>query len=166
MILAYCDFKTVLTLNYTSKKFIRLCLKEQRRRVRIYSSNPTKFENPNSRFYGVKCDGILVQLEYFIENRSVSIKQQQIRLDCKKYGYVAGFKNGYCKSCNDKKLEIDCEQRILRDSYEEGCVYSNARYSKLSQVERLKERRAEDDREEAVRKAAINNSKPTKFIGK
>jgi hypothetical protein len=166
MIMAYCDFKTILTLNCVCKRFVWLCQKERARRLRIYSSRPTKFETSTSQFYGVKCNGILVQLEYYEENDNIRIKHQQIRLDCQKYSYVAEIKNGYCDSCNTKKSQIDHEQRLLRDCYDNGSSFSNGGYLKFSQVEKLRERRAQDDRQETRRREILNNSKPSIFISK
>jgi hypothetical protein len=124
MILNYCDFKTVLMLNCSCKKFINLCQNERNRRSRIYSSNPSKFEKSDSVFYGVKCGGIPLSLEYREENGTVRINHHQIKLECHKHCYVSGFKNGFCKNCNAKKLEINFEQALMRD-----CFYNGSRFS-------------------------------------
>jgi hypothetical protein len=75
IILSYCDFRTVITLNCSHNRFIRFCQKENLRRLKIYSSNPVEFEKACSEFFAVKCN-------------------------CTRYCYVSKIENGFCKACN------------------------------------------------------------------
>lgn len=171
VILFYCDFRAILTLNYTCKRFIRLCQKERRRRSRIYSICPQKFESSDSYFYAAKCNGILIQFRYTEDDEGKihdKFGYDQIRLDCGKYCYVSEIKNRFCKTCNVISAEIEQEQRILADEYskQEEADSHLLNYSKLSAIRILELQREHSRKFALLREETLTRSKPTKFLSK
>lgn len=171
MILFHCDFRTILTLNCTCKLFIGLCQKERRRRLRVYSICPQKFESPNSYFYASKCAGILIQFQYTEDGEGKihdKFGHDQIRLDCGKYCYVSEIKDRFCKTCNLISTEIEQEQRILADEYskQEKADGHLLNYSKLSAIRILELQREHSRKFAPLREETLIRSKPTKFLSK